>query len=72
MAKRKTGAYPHLGEVWTAVDRLGIKTSGEYHRRYQEDPRLYSDPGRHYPDWQGWSAFFGRNNRHGKRRKKTE
>ena len=37
--------------------RLGIKTSGEYRKKYRADPRLPSTPHR-MPDFPGWSAFL--------------
>jgi superfamily II DNA or RNA helicase len=50
--------YP-FAEAMKVVRQKGIKTVTEYKRRYKEDPRLHSDPGKFYIEWKGWKHFTG-------------
>ena len=60
-AERRSSTYLTLVEAREAAKRLGIKTYGEYHRRYKEDNQLPSHPELEYSSvWRGWSVFFGR------------
>jgi hypothetical protein len=47
-------------EAVFAVQKLGIKTSLEYKKRYREDPRLPANPNTVYKaEWNGFKDFFG-------------
>ncbi|MCU8040431.1 hypothetical protein L5M37_18445 [Shewanella sp. SM69] len=51
--------YTTLTEAQQAAQALGITSSGEYLKRYREDPRLSSFPPAFYSaDWQSWIQFF--------------
>jgi signal recognition particle subunit SEC65 len=54
--------YPTYKEAKRAVQRLNIKASAEYFKRYKEDPRLPSTPNAFYKDkgWIDWFNFFGK------------
>jgi len=66
----RAAAYPTLREASLACQRLGITRGREYKQRYQEDPRLLSNPRNSYRDeWYAlpklspsaggrWAAFF--------------
>ncbi len=66
--KRKK-PYKTLKEAKNAVQKLGIKTQTEYHKRYQEDPKLRYKPEVTYKNkgWVSWYDFLGK-----KRREKTK
>lgn len=47
-------------EAAFAVQRLGIRTSLEYNKRYREDPKLPANPNTVYKDeWRGFKDFLG-------------
>jgi len=50
--------YPTWQDASLAVMKIGIKTYGEYQKRYGEDPLLISNPSEHYKDFPGWQMFF--------------
>ncbi|MFB2762786.1 integrase repeat-containing protein, partial [Marinobacter shengliensis] len=53
--------YPTLAEASEAAQALGIKSSVEYRKaRYQDSPKLPSNPKRVYADeWVDWYNFLG-------------
>ncbi len=52
--------YPTWQEASEATIRLGIKTSGEYPKKYKEDRRLPGGPHKQYKDFPGWPKFLGK------------
>ena len=53
--------YPTCAEASASAQRLEIKSSDEYDRRYKKDPRLPSDPLHTYPiaEFVSWGMFLG-------------
>ncbi|MCX6756046.1 MAG: DEAD/DEAH box helicase family protein [Candidatus Nomurabacteria bacterium] len=51
--------YLTLKEAQEAAKKLGIKTYKEYSKRYKEDPKLPSVPGRFYSDYVSFDLFIG-------------
>ncbi|WP_328188067.1 VPA1269 family protein [Marinobacter sp. OP 3.4] len=59
--KRPPEKYATLAEAYEASRRLGFKSSKEYLKGYQQDPRLPIRPDTFYSDeWVDWYDFFGR------------
>ncbi|MEA2715207.1 MAG: hypothetical protein QOG91_235 [Candidatus Parcubacteria bacterium] len=52
--------YRTWQEASRAAIALKIRTREEYVKRYPENPRLPSSPGKRYPDFPGWPIFLGR------------
>ncbi|MDE2038022.1 MAG: DEAD/DEAH box helicase family protein [Patescibacteria group bacterium] len=52
--------YSTWQEAAAAAKKLGVTFPEEYRKRYKEDPRLPSSPNKRYPDFPGWTIFFGR------------
>jgi len=50
--------YLTVSEAATAAQALGIKSAGEYKKKYKKDPKLNSAPDRHYKDFPGWPKFL--------------
>ncbi|WP_303414842.1 integrase repeat-containing protein, partial [Shewanella sp. 5_MG-2023] len=52
--------YPTIEAASKAAINLGIKSQAEYKKRYQEDPRLHSNPNSFYrDDWQAFGTWYG-------------
>ncbi len=52
--------YTTWQEASRAVRRLGFNSEKPYKEKYREDPRLPSNPNAFYPNFPGWTKFFGR------------
>ncbi len=50
--------YNTWKEAGSAAQKLGIKSSIEYQKRYREDPQLPSAPDVVYPDFPMWNVFL--------------
>jgi len=60
MSKQTT--YPTFTKAQQAARELRIKTTTEYKKFYQRDPRLPSKLRQSCPEeWESWAAFFGGN-----------
>lgn len=60
LGKEVKDFYPTWQEAAEATGKLGIRGKREYHKRYQEDPRLTSGPPSMYDDFPGWPVFLGK------------
>lgn len=62
----KSFRYATYTEAQAAVYALGVKNKRDYRGRYQEDPRLTSDPDRVYDGagWTDWYDFLGKEKQH--------
>ncbi|WP_257173417.1 VPA1269 family protein [Colwellia sp. M166] len=62
LGKEKKDFYETLQEASDAAIALNISNSGEYERRYKEDPKLPSNPDKKYSDqgWEGFDVFLGK------------
>lgn len=56
----ETDPYPTWQEASRAAIALGIQVPEEYRKRYKEDKRLPSTPGKKYNDFPSWPVFLGR------------
>jgi len=58
--KLKTEFYRTSKLAGISAQKLKIKSGKEYKLRYKEDPRLPSNPNRHYSnEWTSWKVFLG-------------
>ena len=61
LEKRGGHFYSTYEEASLATQRLGIKSTREYERRYKEDPLLHCAPNEKYTNsWIGFPEFFGK------------
>ncbi|MCO7635100.1 VPA1269 family protein [Pseudomonas guariconensis] len=56
--------YQSISEASRAALALGIDSRFQYIelKRYKDDPKLPATPNYYYPEWKGWSHFFGTDN----------
>jgi hypothetical protein len=59
--EKRKNPYKTYQEAKEVVKKLGIKTQTEYHKRYQEDPKLRYKPEVTYKNkgWVSWYDYLG-------------
>ncbi|WP_296219093.1 VPA1269 family protein [Pseudomonas sp. UBA2684] len=62
LGKEKPEWYATYAEAQAAAQILGIENSSDYYARYNQDPRLHSNPHRFYINsgWTDWFDFLGK------------
>ena len=50
--------YSSWQEAAVATQKLGIKRTADYTKRFKEDPKLPAAPWVYYPDYPGWQQFL--------------